>query len=159
MRDLTQLLSNVHFNAKLPTVLYISGWTQSPDASTTRALVKAYLKRGDYNILLLDWSDYSVGIYAAVMIRISKISRLFGRELPKLFDQGLNAKFFHCIGHSFGAHSCGIIGRELNEVSKRKYKLGRFVFCFVSKVNCLLKQSLQNHWTRSSWPRLLSCEV
>lgn len=127
LRDSTQLLSHKNFNSKLPTVLYISGWTQSPDAVTTRLLVKAYLKRGDYNILLLDWSDYSVGVYGAVMIRISKISRIFGRTLAKLFDKGLNAKSFHCVGHSFGAHSCGIIGRELYQVTNRKYKLGRFV--------------------------------
>lgn len=128
-RDATQLLTHKNFNATLPTVLYISGWTQSPDAVTTRLLVNAYLKRGDYNVLLLDWSDYSVGIYGAVMIRISRISRIFGRVLPKLFDKGLNAKSFHCVGHSFGAHSCGIMGRELYQVSDRKYKLKRFVFC------------------------------
>lgn len=63
------------------------------------------------------------------MIRISRISRIFGRVLPKLFDKGLNAKSFHCVGHSFGAHSCGIMGRELYQVSDRKYKLKRFVFC------------------------------
>lgn len=129
MRDATQLLNHKNFNSKLPTVLFISGWTQSPNAETSQLIIKAYLKRGDYNILVLDWSDYSVGIYGAVMIRISKISRLFGRTLLKLFDKGLNVKSFHCLGHSFGAHSCGIIGRELYQISNRKYKLGRFVLC------------------------------
>lgn len=68
-----------------------------------------------------------MGLYEAVMIRISKISRIFGRALFGLFDKGLNPNSFHCVGHSFGAHSCGIMGRELLQTSNRKYKLGRFV--------------------------------
>lgn len=120
-------MQNKNFNGKSSTILFISGWTQSPDAEASQLLIKAYLKRGDYNILVLDWSDYSVGLYSAVMIRMSKISRIYGRVLLRLFDKGLDSKSLHCIGHSFGAHSCGIIGRELYQVSNRKYKLGRFV--------------------------------
>lgn len=131
MSTMTQLVRHPKFNSKLPTMLFISGWTQSPEAETSLLIIKAYLKRNDHNILILDWSDYSVGLYSAVMIRISKISRIFGRTLLKLFDKGLNDKSFHCVGHSFGAHSCGIMGRELYQMSNRRYKLGRFVLCFV----------------------------
>lgn len=129
MRDVTRILRHQNFNSKRPTVLYVSGWTQSPDAETTTLLIKAYLNRGDHNILVLDWSEYSVGLYGAVMIRISKISRIFGRIMLKLFDKGLNARAFHCVGHSFGAHSCGIMGRELYQFSNRRHKFGRFVVC------------------------------
>lgn len=129
MSNMTQLLSNRNFNSKLPTVLYVSGWIQSPDAETTKLIISAYLKRRDHNLLVLDWSDYSVGLYTAVMLRISKISRILGRTMVKIFDKGLNARTFHCLGHSFGAHSCGIMGRELLQVSKRKYKIGRCVLC------------------------------
>lgn len=125
VQNMTQILSHQKFSLKRPTVLYISGWIQSPDAETSQLMIKAYLKRDDYNLLVLDWSDYSVGIYSAVMIRISNISRIFGRTLFKLFDKGLNAKSFHCVGHSFGAHSCGIIGRELYQISNRRLKIGR----------------------------------
>lgn len=125
VHDVTQILRNQNFNAKKPTVLYVHGWTQSPDAETSQLLIKAYLKRGDYNILILDWSDYSMGLYSSAMIRISKISRIFGRALLRLFDKGLSSKSFHCVGHSFGAHACGIMGRELFQISNRKHKLGR----------------------------------
>lgn len=125
VHDVTQILRNQNFNAKKATVLYVHGWTQSPDAETSQLLINAYLKRGDYNILVLDWSDYSMGLYSSAMIRISKISRIFGRALLRLFDKGLNSKSFHCVGHSFGAHACGIMGRELFQISNRKHKLGR----------------------------------
>lgn len=127
MRDVIQLLNHKSFNSNCPTMFYVSGWTQSPDAETSLLLIRAYLKRGDYNVLVLDWSDYSVGTYIAVMIRISKISRIFGRTLLRLCDKGLNIKSFHCVGHSFGAHSCGIIGRELYRVSNKRHKLGRYI--------------------------------
>lgn len=126
MQDVTQFLSHRSFRPQQPTVLFVSGWMMSPDAETSQLIIKAYLKRGDYNVLVLDWSDYSVGAYPTVMIRISKISRIFGKAVSKLFDKGLNIKSFHCVGHSFGAHSCGIMGRELYQVSNRKYKFGRF---------------------------------
>jgi pimeloyl-ACP methyl ester carboxylesterase len=123
---LTQILSHKRFVPKRQTLLYVSGWTQNPDAETSKLLINAYLNRGDYNVLVLDWGDYSVGTYGAVMIRISRISRIFGRAWLKLFDKGLNVKSFHCVGHSFGAHACGIMGRELNQVSHRRLKFGRF---------------------------------
>lgn len=127
MRDATQIFDNKNFDANRPTMLYISGWIQSPDTETSQQLIQAYLKRGDYNVLVLDWGDYSVGLYSAVLIRMCRISRILGRTMLKLFDKGLNAKSFHCVGHSFGAHGCGIMGRELYQASNRRHKFGRFV--------------------------------
>lgn len=158
MRDMTQLISHRNFNPKLPSVLYISGWMQSPDAETTELIINGYLKRRDHNLLILDWSDYSVGLYTSVMLRISKISRIFGRTMLKLFDKGLNIKTFHCLGHSFGAHSCGIIGRELIQVSNRKYKLGRFVLCL--HLNSFADRRSSHKQNNRSWcsrSRILSC--
>lgn len=65
-------------------------------------------------------------LYVA-MLKISKISRIVGRAITKLFDQSMSDKRFHCIGHSFGAHGCGILGREIQESSNGKYKIGRSV--------------------------------
>lgn len=123
---MTQILSHEKFDSNKPTVLYVFGWTRAPSAETTLLLTNAYLKRADHNILLLDWGDYTIGIYNAVMARMCRISRIYGRVLVKLFDKGLNAKSFHCVGHSFGAHSCGIMGRELYQSSNKRHKIGRF---------------------------------
>lgn len=127
LSDVTQVVHHRDFKRFRPTVMFVFGWMMSPDADTSQLVIIGFLNRGDYNVLVLDWSDYSVGMYYQAMINISKISRLAGRSLKKLFDKGINANTFHCVGHSFGAHSCGIMGRELLQVSGRKYKLGRFV--------------------------------
>ena len=33
---------------------------------------------------------------------MSKMSRVFGRSMTKLFNKGLSDQTFHCVGHSFG---------------------------------------------------------
>lgn len=64
-------------------------------------------------------------LYTA-MFNISKIARIFGRAFVKLFNKGMNVGRFHCIGHSFGAHGCGIMGREVFESSGGYLKFGRY---------------------------------
>lgn len=145
LHDLPQLSRHKSFDRHRPTVLFVSGWMMSPDAETSQLLIRTYLKRGDYNVLVLDWSDYSVGTYYIAMIRISKISRMVGQSLKKLFDKGLDVNTFHCVGHSFGAHSCGIMGRELLQVSHQKYKLGRLVL----QLLCLGDNEPITFWTES----------
>jgi predicted alpha/beta hydrolase len=66
-----------------------------------------------------------VGLYIPTLIKISQISRIFGRVMTKLFRKGMKDRNFHCIGHSFGAHSCGIMGREVITASKSQFKIGR----------------------------------
>lgn len=127
LNHIANVTNHRNFNKHRPTVLYVFGWMMSAHAETSQLVISGFLNRGDYNVLVLDWSDYSVGIYYQAMINISKISRLVGQSLKKFFDKGINANTFHCVGHSFGAHSCGIMGRELRQVSHQKYKLGRLV--------------------------------
>lgn len=88
-------------------------------------LINAYLKRGDHNFLVLDWSDYSIDTLLVSMLQISKVSRIYGRIIEKLFEKGMSDGNFHCVGHSFGAHGCGIIGREIQEASNGRFKIGR----------------------------------
>jgi hypothetical protein len=124
-QNVTQILAHEKFDHKKPTVLYVFGWTRDPTESTSVLIINAYLRRGDYNILVLDWGDYTVGLYSFVMARMCKMSRIYGRVLTKLFEKGLNVKSFHCVGHSFGAHSCGIMGRETYQFSNKRFKFGR----------------------------------
>lgn len=83
--------------------------------------------------MVLDWGDYSNGFYDSVKEEMSKISRMFGKKVFELFDTVLNVKSFHCVGHSFGAHACGIIGRELIQWSGGKYKFGRLIIIKTQK--------------------------
>jgi hypothetical protein len=95
------LLTHKRFDHDKPTAMFVFGWLQSVAGDTSRQLVDAYIERGDYNFLVLDWSDYNVDPYTIVMFRMSKISRMVGRTFTKLFKKGLDDESFHCIGKEF----------------------------------------------------------
>lgn len=103
---------------------------QSPFSDSTKFLVESYLKRSDHNVLVLDWSEYSVRPLNAAILNVSKIARIFGRIFIKLFKKGLRAESFHCAGHSMACHACGIMGREVIESSDGIFKFGRFKINF-----------------------------
>lgn len=63
-------------------------------------------------------------LYTA-MFNISKIARIFGRAFIKLFNKGMRIDTFYCVGHSFGAHGCGIMGREVFGSSGGRFKFPR----------------------------------
>lgn len=102
MQNLTKLISDSNFNVKRPTVLFVSGWMMAPDSESSQQLIEAYLKYQNCNLIVLDWSDYSVGLYTVVLFRISSIARIVGGQITKLFANGVKQKRFHCVGHSFG---------------------------------------------------------
>lgn len=121
MQNLTLLLTDNTFTLRKPTIMYVSGWMLSPSGETSVQLIDAYLKYQDCNLLLLDWSEYSVGLYTPVMFRISTIARIVGRHLTKLFGNGLNDKMFHCVGHSFGGIKNFIDLQKFQFSSKSKF--------------------------------------
>ncbi|XP_070496112.1 phospholipase A1 member A-like isoform X2 [Chironomus tepperi] len=125
MQNLTQVLHENKFSFKRPTTFIVTGWMMSPDAETTLLLTDGYIKYQNCNLIALDWSEYSVGLYTPVMYRMIRIARSVGRHLVKLFKEGLSDKTFHCVGHSFGAHACGIMGREIQQYSNNKFKFAR----------------------------------
>lgn len=123
--SISQLSTHQSYSSNKPTVMYIFGWLQNSFSIESTLLISAYLKRADHNVIVLDWSDYSVGPLYISMLKISKISRIVARRITKLFVKSMSDRRFHCIGHSFGAHGCGILGREIQEYSNGKFKIGR----------------------------------
>ena len=58
-----QLLQHPDFHHDRDTMLYCYGYTEDYNADSTQLIVDAYLWRNDHNILVLQWSKYSVGNY------------------------------------------------------------------------------------------------
>lgn len=57
------MLSHSDFDADKKTVLYLHGYVEAPTHESIRVIVDAYIKRGDHNILVLDWSQLADGNY------------------------------------------------------------------------------------------------
>lgn len=127
MNDLSSLLKHKKFQLNRKTVFYIHGWAESFESEYVYLVTRAYIERNDHNIVIVDWGHYSVGGYFSTIPKNTKIAKLIGKNLADLFKSGLNIQKFHCVGHSFGAHICGIMSREVTRVSAGKFKLKRCV--------------------------------
>lgn len=130
MRDVKNLINHREFRTDRETVFYIHGWIQNYKSNVTQTVSKAYIDRNAYsleknNFVVVDWGQYSVGEYFFTIFKFTQIAKNVGKKLVMLFDRGLDANKFHCVGHSFGAHFCGILGREIIQRSNGKYKLKR----------------------------------
>lgn len=54
---------HVKFDKLKPTVLYLHGYIENMTVESIHVIVDAYLKRGDHNLLVLDWSELADGSY------------------------------------------------------------------------------------------------
>ncbi|XP_034097571.1 phospholipase A1 [Drosophila albomicans] len=103
------------FNSSLPTRIIIHGWMSQSRGSFNRDVKNAYLKRGDFNVIVVDWSASSANInYFSVV----KLIEEFGAQLVQ-FTRELNRRFgasyddMYLIGHSLGAQIAGAAGKRL----------------------------------------------
>ncbi|KAJ6636180.1 hypothetical protein Bhyg_14768 [Pseudolycoriella hygida] len=79
MHDLTaaeNVVTDTGFDLNRTTIIYIHGWNQSFSSKSSRAIVNAYITNGQYNILVLDWSTASSGIFPLVESRVDECSRI-----------------------------------------------------------------------------------
>ncbi|XP_024893850.1 phospholipase A1 member A-like [Temnothorax curvispinosus] len=78
--------------------------------STIIALKDAYLKNGSYNVFLVDWGALSARpCYAAAAWNIRPVAKCLAGTLTTLRHLGLPIARTTCVGHSMGAHICGVM--------------------------------------------------
>ncbi|XP_036329916.1 phospholipase A1-like [Rhagoletis pomonella] len=93
------------FNPRQPTRIIIHGWISQSRGSFNRDVKNAYLKRGDFNVIVVDWSASATNVnYFAVV----KMIEGFGAQLARFtqhLKRSVNADYDHMylIGHSLGA--------------------------------------------------------
>ncbi|KAK0076604.1 hypothetical protein PV325_005099 [Microctonus aethiopoides] len=109
------------FNPKMETVIFIHGFTESAFDVTPQALLNAYLKQHEYNIILMDWAKHAA---APWYNRAAKNVEMIGSYLAKFVKwleirKVISSSELHVIGYSLGAHIAGFMGKNL------KYKIGR----------------------------------
>ncbi|XP_037824158.1 lipase member H-like [Lucilia sericata] len=104
-----------NFNAKWPTRISFHGWNGQTKTCSSAAIKDAYLAKGDFNIILVDWSDYSLNInYVRVVNEIFQIAKQFN-DFTRFLYETTNVPFkdMYLIGHSYGSHIAGIAGKLL----------------------------------------------
>ncbi|XP_030573757.1 phospholipase A1-like [Drosophila novamexicana] len=105
-----------HFNKDHPTRFVIHGWTQSHSDSMNTEITRAWLSRGDYNIIIVDWARARSIDYASSVIAVPGAGAKVGEMIKYLHDShGMSLDSLMVIGHSLGAHVAGYSGKTVGD--------------------------------------------
>lgn len=63
------------------------------------------------NVVLLDWSKHSNGLYPIVFANAEKVGNLFAQSIRLLVDNGLDISKIYIVAHSLGSHIAGFAGK------------------------------------------------
>ncbi|XP_030378347.1 pancreatic triacylglycerol lipase-like [Scaptodrosophila lebanonensis] len=108
-------LTGSNFDAAWPVRFSIHGWNGQTRTCSNAAIKDAYLYKGNFNVVLVDWSDYSLDInYFRVIAELFEMADQindFARFLHT--ETGVPYSKMYLIGHSLGCHLAGIAGKRL----------------------------------------------
>ncbi|KZC03801.1 Venom phospholipase A1 [Dufourea novaeangliae] len=105
--------------ANRESVLYIHGFMENADSDNVQIIIKAYLDKGDVNVILVDWGEVAIDInYLYVASQVTVIGKAVAESLKKLVEV-IDLNTLHVVGHSLGAHIAGHIGRFVSVTLSR----------------------------------------
>ncbi|CAI6346432.1 unnamed protein product [Macrosiphum euphorbiae] len=120
MRDKWSLY-NSGWNPNKKNVIVIHGFNGAENNRVMVILRNAYLMRGDFNVFMVDWSPLTVyPCYLSSLRNTRLVSQCTAQLYAHLTYSGASAYQIHCVGHSLGAHICGMISNHLTE---RQHKI------------------------------------
>ncbi|XP_015516093.1 phospholipase A1 [Neodiprion lecontei] len=97
-----------------PTVVYTHGLYGTPSWQSTKAIIDAYLQRGEHNVLYMNWANIAVSAYVYAARSVPGVGYTLATILNEWVAAGLNSSSLHLVGHSMGAEISGYAGRYAN---------------------------------------------
>lgn len=89
--------------------------------SSTIRFFSAYLSRGDYNVFTVDWSILTFfPCYLSSLSNSRLVAQCTAHFYSHLTYNGASAYKILCVGHSLGAHICGMM---TNHLSHKMHKI------------------------------------
>lgn len=110
-------LKKSHFNSNHPTRIIIHGWQNSYLDAVNVDLRNAYLKKGEYNVICVDWSANAKSVnYPLAAQKVKGV----GKQVAAFIDlanehNGLSFESLEIDGHSLGAHCAGFAGKNVKK--------------------------------------------
>ncbi|ALC42809.1 CG6472, partial [Drosophila busckii] len=111
-------LARSNFNFNYPLAIYLHGFSESATGAqqSSQQLKDAFLRRGNFNVVLIDWSAMvTVPWYASAVENLPITARYLARFVRFLLRSGYPLKHVHLIGFSLGAEVAGFAGKQLQE--------------------------------------------
>ncbi|XP_031834606.1 phospholipase A1 [Nomia melanderi] len=95
-------------------VILVHGYAGGDDTLPIAVLRDAYLRNSSYNVFLVDWGALCAPpCYPAAVANLRPVAKCLANTLTTLRDLGLPITRTTCVGHSLGAHICGIMANFL----------------------------------------------
>uniref|UniRef100_A0A1Y1JTM4 Lipase domain-containing protein n=1 Tax=Photinus pyralis TaxID=7054 RepID=A0A1Y1JTM4_PHOPY len=95
------------------TIVLMHGFLCSHKNNLIPELKDAYLKKYDANVIAIDWSAYSMDVYAKVFCNVPRIAETTAKFLCKAdSEQNIDIESLHVVGHSMGGQLAGLTGQE-----------------------------------------------
>lgn len=103
------------FNAANPTRFIIHGWLNNKTANVNVLTTEAYLRRGNFNVIVVDWGAGAQTInYVSARNRVNQVGPVVAEFIDFLHLNGfINFNRLNVVGHSLGAHAAGIVGKTV----------------------------------------------
>lgn len=114
-----------HFNRAHPTKIVIHGFGGGRNLSPSPDMREAFFKRGDYNIIIVDYSSAVKEPCLSQMEWSPRFGGLCISQLVKYINRhprGVRPDDIHFIGYSVGAHIAGLVA---NFLTPEEGKIGR----------------------------------
>ncbi|XP_015596730.1 lipase member H-A-like [Cephus cinctus] len=112
-------LINTHFDSTKPTKVIVHGYNSDMQLDSLVAIRNEYLKRGQHNVIAVDWHRLASGpCYPVAVHNVPHVGECLAQLIRRLRDTG--AVDVHVIGFSLGAHVPAFSANSL-----RPYKLPR----------------------------------
>ncbi|KAJ6646181.1 Phospholipase A1 member A [Pseudolycoriella hygida] len=115
--DVTQKdwLLNSGWESQKQNIILVHGYAGGEETPPVGVLKDAYLNHGEYNVFLVDWGALSQPpCYVAAVHNLKPVARCVAQYFSFLRYSGLPETRTTCVGHSLGAHLCGLLANYLD---------------------------------------------
>ncbi|KAA2237613.1 hypothetical protein F0L74_32750 [Chitinophaga agrisoli] len=98
------------FNNNWDIVVIIHGHSGTATTTINPIVKDAFLTSGDYNVIVVDWSSFSLSTYSTAVMAVTGVGSSIATFLKNL---KLPLNKVHIVGFNLGAHVAGVTGRNL----------------------------------------------
>jgi pancreatic triacylglycerol lipase len=111
--NLTEIRAS-NWNSSHDVRLLVHGWVASYRVLENVRTTAEFLKKGDYNVLAVDWSAGAYSNYTTSRWRVGDVGRVIAQFVDFLSMNGLTqSSKINIVGHSLGSHIAGHAGKAV----------------------------------------------
>lgn len=102
------------WNRNKENVIFVHGYAGGDLSPPLLLMRDAFIQNGRYNFFMIDYGAVSrAPCYVQLIQNAKYVSNCLAINLKNFINNGMRKKSITCIGHSMGAHVCGLLRRYL----------------------------------------------